>query len=227
MLFAADAHLSADAPARNARFFAFLDGAARRARALFLLGDIFDVWVGDDDDTPPAAEAKAALAALTAAGVPVFIQRGNHDFLLGGRFMRDTGCSLLPDEYVLETDGGRWLLTHGDQFAADPVYQRYRRWRPLLSAAAVVLSLPMRRRLAGKLGAVSNTAPEALDDAKCVAALRRRRCSAMIFGHLHGRGDSRLLQGGGGELRCFCLPDWEGAPGYAELDGGQVRFIDA
>ncbi len=104
-LFASDLHLDSEAPWAIDAFLAFLDGPARQADALYLLGDLFEVWVGDDDDNPDNARACAGLARLSASGVAVYVLHGNRDFLLGEAFAKRTGVKLLPDPVLLDLYG--------------------------------------------------------------------------------------------------------------------------
>jgi UDP-2,3-diacylglucosamine hydrolase len=127
-LFVSDLHLDAAWPEVTAQFLAFLRDEARGARALYILGDLFEVWIGDDDPDPARREVVGALRALTGSGVPCFVMHGNRDFMLGERFCRDTGCRLLDDGTIVELDGERALLMHGDSLCTDDVsYQRLRR----------------------------------------------------------------------------------------------------
>ena len=230
ILIAADVHLAANRDESNARFFRFLAETARDARLLFILGDLFDVWTGDDDDSPLAMMTKSALATLTVAGVPVFIQRGNRDFLLGTRFIRDTGCTLLPDEYVLIANSSRWLLTHGDALTKDPAYQRYRRWgRPPLAAAAGVMPRRWRQRLAARMrqGSRGGVQQAVFDAVATAARLRRHGCHNLVHGHFHLATES-CWEDGGDRFRRFSLPDWNDAcGGYAALQNGVLSFAQA
>src|SRR6476659_7246939 len=127
-LFLSDLHLAPERPAASAAFHAFTRGPARAAAAVYILGDLFDAWIGDDQLRDPfAADIAASLRALTVAGVPVHIARGNRDFLLGEAFARATGAALLPDELVVEAGGARLVVLHGDLLCTGDVdYQRYR-----------------------------------------------------------------------------------------------------
>ena len=224
-LFVADVHLAEDEPRRSERFFAFLR-FARGCRGLFVLGDLFDVWLGDDDSSALATETRAALAELTGSRTPVFVQRGNRDFLLGMRFMRKTGCSLLPDWYPLEAAGGRWLLTHGDLLSGD---RRYHRWRrvcrnPLVTGVFSMLSMERRRGIARRLRSHSNRArvEETVDEGRVGECLARYRCQTVIHGHFHD-----AVAGTAGVARSHvCLPDWERAAGYGEMTGEGLVLRD-
>src|SRR5271167_2440660 len=129
-LFISDLHLAPERPELVAAFHAFVSGRARGAAALYVLGDLFDVWLGDDQlKEPLAAGVAAALRALSASGTPVYLQRGNRDFLLGERFARAAGATLLPDAVVHDLHGTATLIMHGDQLCTDDV--DYQRWRTL------------------------------------------------------------------------------------------------
>src|SRR5262245_24646134 len=104
-LFASDLHLDSEAPWAIDAFLGFLAGPARGAEALYLLGDLFEVWVGDDDDSPDHARTCAGLKTLADSGVPVYVIHGNRDFLLGADFERRTGAKLLPDPVLVDLYG--------------------------------------------------------------------------------------------------------------------------
>ena len=129
LLFASDIHLSAHRPAAVAAFADFLAGPVRRAERLYLLGDVFDLWLGDDDHRAPHPEVEAALADTVSAGVPVDLIRGNHDFLIGDAFAARTGCRLVDEPHVIEVMGERAVLLHGDTLCTrDVEYQAFRRY---------------------------------------------------------------------------------------------------
>ena len=125
--FASDLHLDPSTPEIAARFLRFLAGPVQGARSLFLLGDLFEAWIGDDDPEPAHREVIAALAALAAAGTLVYVMRGNRDFMLGERFCREAGAILLDDPAILTVAGERIVLSHGDGLCVDDrAYQRLR-----------------------------------------------------------------------------------------------------
>ena len=127
-LFISDLHLDATTPAAIELFLSFLHKEAAACDSLYILGDLFETWIGDDDDEPARMRIRAALRELTAGGVPWFIQHGNRDFLLGAGFMAASGCRLLPDPCELQFGGRRFVLTHGDLLCTrDRRYQRFRR----------------------------------------------------------------------------------------------------
>ena len=148
-LFVSDLHLDAAEPATIELFLRFLATEARRASALYILGDLFEAWVGDDDPDPAKRRVVDALHACTSSGVPCYALHGNRDFLLGERFERETGVRLITDGTRLELNGEASLVMHGDTLCTDDhSYQRLRRIvrQPLLQW--LVLRLPLGRRLA-------------------------------------------------------------------------------
>src|SRR6185436_13369492 len=150
-LFASDLHLDSEAPWAIDAFLAFLAGPARSAEALYLLGDLFEVWVGDDDDSPDHVRTCAGLKSLADSGVAVYVIHGNRDFLLGGDFAHRTGVKLLPDPVLVDLYGVPTLLSHGDVFCTeDPSYQQLRSIvrRPRFQQRFLGLPLEARRKLA-------------------------------------------------------------------------------
>ena len=126
-LFISDLHLDGAYPAAIAQFEAFLAGPARAAEALYILGDLFESWVGDDDDDPDRLRVCQALRQLSRAGIACHVCHGNRDFLLGAGFAARTGCRILADPMIVERYGERVLLTHGDVLCTDDTaYQRLR-----------------------------------------------------------------------------------------------------
>jgi UDP-2,3-diacylglucosamine hydrolase len=217
VMLLSDLHLpDGDSPLRKA-FVDFIDGPARSAAAVYLLGDIFEYWVGDDVGLPAYALEIKALRRLTTHGVPVFIIVGNRDFLLGDRFSAVTGAQLLPDPVVVEIAGKRTLLTHGDLLCtADSGYQRWRRFSRARFFQRLFLRLPSNWRLAiaGSLRAKSRDAtvrkaddildvePEAVGQ-----ALRDHAVDCIIHGHTHRPAD-HALRIDGRTRRRFVLADW-------------------
>jgi UDP-2,3-diacylglucosamine hydrolase len=193
--FASDLHLDPSTPEIAARFLRFLAGPVRGARALYLLGDLFEAWLGDDDPEPAHRAAIAAIAEVAASGTLVYAMRGNRDFLLGERFCSDSGAILLEDPAVVTVAGTRVLLTHGDGLCTDD--RAYQRLRALVRDARVRraferLPLEARRRLAGEARAGSRehlaTAASYITDVnpEAVAALfEASGVATIVHGHTH------------------------------------------
>jgi len=216
-LFVSDLHLDAASPEIARQFHAFLAGDARSAAALYILGDLFEAWLGDDDPDPAARSTVAALRALVDAGVPCFVMHGNRDFLIGERFCRETGATLLEDDTVVEVHGERVLLMHGDALCTDDVsYQRLRRIvrNPVVRWIFRHMTLEQRRALARKMRAgsrehVGMTAPEIMDvNAAAVAqAFRAAGVRTLIHGHTH-RPAVHEIEVDGVPSRRIVLGDW-------------------
>ena len=120
ILFISDLHLSPRSPGATALFLRFLAGRARQAEALYILGDLFEVWIGDDGiDDPYHARIVAALRAASDAGLRIFVQHGNRDFLIGQGFADAAGVRLLPDPYDLQLPEWSFVLSHGDALCLD------------------------------------------------------------------------------------------------------------
>lgn len=223
-LFISDLHLSADRPETLDLFLGFLAGRARSAQRLYILGDLFDAWIGDDDDAPPGPAVRAALRALTDAGTACGLMRGNRDFLLGGAFARDTGCTLLRDPSRIDLDGTPTLLMHGDLLCTDDVaYQRFRRrmrnplvqslilWKPLATRRAIAAEYRRKSSAAtaGKPEQIMDVNPGTVD-----AYLRRHRARNLIHGHTHRPADHAWTLDGHPASR-LVLAEWH--PDGAEV----------
>ena len=148
ILFLSDLHLSLEKPEITRRFLNFLEHRAKQAQAIYILGDLFDTWIGDDDFMPPNNKIRHQLKQLTDSGVPVFLQQGNRDFLLGNRFAQQTGVTLLDDYAVINLHGTPTLLTHGDLLCTDDLaYQAFRAKSHTPEWQNNVLSKPLLLRL--------------------------------------------------------------------------------
>ncbi|HET7202028.1 MAG TPA: UDP-2,3-diacylglucosamine diphosphatase [Steroidobacteraceae bacterium] len=217
-LLVSDLHLDPAAPAIARQFLAFLEEeATRQARALYILGDLFEAWLGDDDASPAARQIVAALRALTDAGVPCYFMHGNRDFLVGRRFAAETGCTLLEDGTVVDLHGERVLLMHGDVLCtADTSYQRLRRIlrNPVVHFTLRHLPLATRARLGRKLRAgsrmhVGSTAAEIMDvtPETVVDTMRRAGVRTLVHGHTH-RPAIHTFELDGQPARRIVLGDW-------------------
>jgi UDP-2,3-diacylglucosamine hydrolase len=148
-LFISDLHLEADRPEIGEQFFNFLDGEAKDAEALYILGDFFEAWVGDDDPDEYYASIKKALRALVDHGVPVYFMHGNRDFMIGEKFASETGVTILPDPCPAEFYGKQVLLSHGDALCIDDIeYQKVRAMTRSPEWQAAILAKPLEERLA-------------------------------------------------------------------------------
>jgi UDP-2,3-diacylglucosamine hydrolase len=218
-LFVSDLHLDAEAPSAVEQFCAFLRTEAVGSDALYILGDLFEYWIGDDDDEPVRTRVSAALRELTRGGVPCFVQHGNRDFLLGSRFMDRSGCQLLPDPAVREFGGKRFVLTHGDALCtADRSYQRFRRLvrTGLLQLCWRAVPLALRRWTAARVrrhsrAHTSRQASSIMDVTPAAVAglLHATRGDCLVHGHTHRPGVHQL-QVDGRTCTRIVLGDWHG-----------------
>jgi UDP-2,3-diacylglucosamine hydrolase len=234
-LFISDLHLSETRPAANEAFFSFIEGKARTAEALYILGDLFESWVGDDDLAEPFNSLIAGfLRGLSQKGVKLRLMHGNRDFLFGERFCEATGAQLLEDPAVLPLGGVQTLLMHGDTLCTGDIdYQDWRRvarsaeWqREFLSRplpARREISLDLREKSIAATGAKPMDIMDVADSA-VREALRGHGASRLIHGHTHRPGRHELELDG---RRCerWVLPDWYGRGGYLEIAGGAPRLV--
>ena len=234
-LFISDLHLAEERAAANEQFIAFLEGKARSAAALYILGDFFEYWIGDDDlDAPFNAVVAGLLRGLTRGGVPVYLMHGNRDFLLGEAFCRATGSVLLPDPTVADIMGERILLLHGDTLCTDDHdYQDWRRVARSSEWQAEFLARPREERRSIVLGlrekskAVVQAKPADIMDVNegaVVQALREHGVRRLVHGHTHrpGRHEHTV---DGRHCERWVLPDWYAAGGYLEIGAGRPRLV--
>lgn len=219
-LFISDLHLDGSRPDITAQFLELLEHEARQARALYILGDLFEAWIGDDDPDPDKRRVVAALRSLRDAGVECFLMHGNRDFLIGARFCRETGAHLLADGTVIDLYGRAVLLMHGDLLCTDDhAYQRLRRIvrNPLVQFALRRLSLRQRQRLAQRMregskehiASLDEAAPQIMD-VNAAAVLRtfaRYGVDCMIHGHTHRPAIHEINVDGRRAIR-IVLGDW-------------------
>lgn len=218
-LFISDLHLSEERPQLTAAFFAFLKDKAATCDELYILGDFFDAWIGDDDDRPLAEEVAQALKNLASSGVQIFFQHGNRDFLLGEDYAARCGMQLLPALHIIEREGRRYLLAHGDQFCTEDV--AYQQFRALVRDAAwqqEFLAKPIaeRRAIAEQLRAKSKEAnsmkAEDIMDvtpSEIINVLIEQQCNTLIHGHTHRPARHSLTLPNGSAAERIVLSDWE------------------
>ncbi len=204
--FASDLHLDPSTPGIAARFLRFLAGPVRGSHSLFLLGDLFEAWVGDDDPEPAHREVIAAIAGVARAGTLVFVMRGNRDFLVGGQFCTDSGAVLLEDPAIVTIAGAPALLSHGDGLCVDD--HAYQKLRALVRdegvrAGFARLPIDARRRLATEAREGSRkhlaNAVDYITDVNQPAVetlMRDAGVALMIHGHTHRPGIHRFESGG-------------------------------
>ncbi len=238
-LFISDLHLSAKTPGITQRFQSFLSERAPRADALYILGDLFDIWLGDDDETPPIPEILTALRRLNENTTRLFLMHGNRDFLIGERFVEASGCTLLDDPARLDIEGIPTLLMHGDLLCSDDgEYRKARRWLRSEAFATEFLSksLPARATAAAdyrrRSGEATSLLPADILDVNQETVeeyLRRQDVKQLIHGHTHCP-EIHLFQLDGQPAQRIVLSDWheecEGRGAYLRVDDeGRIEQI--
>ena len=227
-LFISDLHLCAQRPALTALFLDFLRGRATHADALYILGDLFEYWIGDD----AAADAEfaaviAGLRTLTQTGVPVYVMHGNRDFLLDEEFSKITGCRLLLDPTLIDLYGTPVLLMHGDTLCTDDVdYQNFRRivrdpqWiKKFLAQSRDQRNAVVRDLRATSKAAMAEKPPDIMDvnPAAVETVMRSHRVHHLIHGHTHRPAQHDLLLNGQPARRTV-LGDWYEQGSVLECD---------
>jgi UDP-2,3-diacylglucosamine hydrolase len=239
-LFISDLHLDAERPQVTARFLRFLREDARGADALYILGDLFEAWVGDDDPSQTGAVVADGVRALVDASVPVHFMRGNRDFLLGRGYAARAGITLLPDPAVVLVDGRPVLLMHGDTLCTgDTAYQAFRaqtrdpRWQaqflaqPLaarlaFAAQARTASRAHQAGLQDRMESITDVAPAAVHD-----AFVRYGIDTLVHGHTH-RPAVHALDVDGRACRRIVLGDWyeQGSVLRMDASGATLQTLD-
>lgn len=218
ILLISDLHLQEERPDITRAFLAFLGGRARAAEALYILGDFFEAWIGDDAMSPYQSSICEALRALSDSGTKIFLMHGNRDFLLGRAFCRQAGCTLLKDPTVVRLNDEPVLLMHGDSLCTrDEGYMRLRRVlrNPLTLFILRHLPLSTRHKLARKLRSESRaqTRMKANDIVDVTPdevprVMLQHGVSTLIHGHTH-RPAIHKLQVGDLAARRIVLGDWD------------------
>lgn len=234
VLFISDLHLDASRPAITRLFIQFLQQSASQAQALYILGDLFEAWVGDDTLCPEDSVI-SELRALSAATIPVYVIRGNRDFLLGEDFSHATGALLLDDMNRIELDGMPVLLLHGDTLCTDDIeYQRFRAMVRDPQWQAEFLAKPRTERLAYAAQArhestqrnrriedtLLDVTPETV---YCV--LREQGVRHMIHGHTHRPAVHRFELDGAPAQR-IVLGDWHDQGSLLHCENGCWRLLE-
>ena len=218
ILLISDLHLEEERPDITRAFLHFLEQRASQAQALYILGDFFEVWIGDDAMSPFQHSVATALRRIADQGTRIYLMHGNRDFLLGRRFCREAGCELLRDPAVVELHGERTLLMHGDSLCTrDSHYMRLRRVLRNPLSLFILRNLPLatRRKLARKLRSESRMQTRMKADAivdvtaeEIPRVLAAHRARTLVHGHTH-RPATHLLEVDGQPARRIVLGDWD------------------
>ena len=230
ILLISDLHLQEERPDITGAFLAFLQEQAKQAQALYILGDFFEVWIGDDAISPFQRSIAEALRAVANAGTHIFFMHGNRDFLIGRDFCQLAGCQLLDDPSVVRLANKPVLLMHGDSLCtSDRSYIRLRRVlrNPLILFILRNLPLRTRQRLAGDLRQKSraSTRMKASDITdvnpdEVTLVMKQHQVQTLIHGHTHrpavhplGEGKQRIVLG-----------DWDTQGWYIEIDQTDINL---
>jgi len=228
--FISDLHLAIERRETLALFEHFLQYYPQDGDRLYILGDLFDVWIGDDDDAELADRVRHALRQVSQRGVAVFIQRGNRDLIMGKRLTRDCGATLLRDCHVTTVAGQQTLLMHGDLLCTDDIgYQKMRRRfrNPLFQWIMLRKSLDERRRIVAdyrrRSGEAKALKPSDIMDVNPDTVLRyleRYRVHQLLHGHTHRPATHRHTLADGSVATRIVLPEWQGDSVSAWMDDG-------
>jgi UDP-2,3-diacylglucosamine hydrolase len=232
-LLISDLHLEPSRPGMLEAFERLLAGPARTAEQVYILGDLFEAWVGDDDDEPLADRVALALRGLADTGTDIAFQHGNRDFLLGAAYAMRCGMRLLPEVAVEPIEGLPTLLLHGDTLCLDdtaylafraqvrsPAWQIAFLARPLVErrAFAAAARAESARHTAGLAPVLTDVSPAA-----AVEAMRHHGVTRLIHGHTH-RPALHVVADRGGVLQRCVLPDWYGVAAGLWLRGFEIEF---
>ncbi len=234
-LFISDLHLEDSHSATTGWLLDFLSGPARTADALYILGDLFEYWIGDDALTVTARQVAKATSALNAAGVPCYFMHGNRDFLLGEAYAAQAGLELLPDALLVDLYGTPTLLLHGDTLCTDDTeYQLFRQQsrNPKWQAHILALSAEERLQLArsARDASIAHTGSISMDimdvnENAVRDAFNEYRVKRMIHGHTHRPAVHKHRLEDGSEAERIVLSDWYTAGSYLRVNVDQVESI--
>lgn len=233
-LFIADLHLQTEEPAITAGFLRFLRGEAKSADALYILGDLFEAWIGDDDPNPLHRETADAIHALVDSGVPCYFIHGNRDFLIGKRYARESGMTLLPEEQVLDLYGRKVLIMHGDTLCTDDTgYLAFRAkvHTPWIQKVFLALPLFIRNRIAARMRAGSKAANSSksmtimdVNPQAVVRVMEKHDVQWLIHGHTH-RPDVHFLIANGEPAHRVVLGAWHTEGSMVKVTPEGVELI--
>ena len=234
-LFISDLHLEDSRPLTTGWLLEFLDGPAREAEAVYILGDLFEYWIGDDALSATALRVAEAGAALTASGVPCYFMHGNRDFLLGNAYASQLGMALLPEVQVIDLYGTPTLLLHGDSLCTDDVeYQAFRQQsrHPAWQAAVLAMSVEERLQMARTARDASKSHTESIsteimdvNDSEVRASFQKHGVRRMIHGHTHRPAVHSYELDDGIVAQRIVLADWYAEGSYLSVTADSVDSI--
>lgn len=231
-----DIHLSPDRPVVTRAFNRFLERLPDDVGELFILGDLFEMWIGDDDPSNFSQAVLETIRGVSRSGVRTYFQAGNRDFLVGHKFSRETGCKLLPDYILQNIRGQEILLTHGDLLCTDDIeYQKFRDRIQSRLSLWILKHLPLktRQKIAAKVWSVSKEATQNksenimdVNDDEVCNKLREFNAQIMIHGHTH-RPALQNIEVDGKHAQRYTLGDWETKLWWIEVDEDSVELKSA
>jgi len=233
-LFIADLHLSEQHPKITETFYSFLKSNNSNVDALYILGDLFEVWIGDDEHTPLMDEVAQKLTAYSNSnGIPIYYIHGNRDFMIGKKYAKQSSMQLLPEHYALDLYGKRVLLMHGDTLClADKNYQKMRKviHNPLLQFVFNLLPLHFRKKIGWKIRSASqskkvhkNNNVMAVTQSEVERLLLKHNCQTLIHGHTHQVAEHRFDLNGTNYLR-YDVGDWFTNYSYLEVTSKDTQL---
>ena len=233
-LFISDIHLCEQRPDISQAFVEFCNHRATKASHLYILGDLCDAWLGDDDNRPLAELLQQQLLMLYKRGVKVFIMVGNRDFLMGNEFSKACNCELLPDPSVIKLYNQSILLMHGDSMCtADKEYMSFRQVirDPVMQQTLLNKPLSERRAIANMLreksrSANATKAEDIMDvtSSEVIKAFKRHGVDVLIHGHTHRPAVHQIETNDELELKRYVLGDWDSKGWYIKAQQNQISL---
>ena len=233
--FIADLHLSKNRPDITACFLSFLQNDAVNANSLYILGDLFEYWIGDDDHSPLTNDIAQGLSALAQRGVAIYFIHGNRDFLLGQKFAQRCSMTLLPELAEIDIQGQKAIILHGDTLCTRDVdYQAFRKKSRRWWWQAIIKSLPLffRRKIAEnyRKQSAESTALKPQDimdvtEEEVVKSLEKHRCQLMIHGHTHRPAIHDILANNQPAQR-IVLGDWYEQGSWLKISNKKIEILN-
>ncbi|MFW5451475.1 MAG: UDP-2,3-diacylglucosamine diphosphatase [Methylophagaceae bacterium] len=234
-LFISDLHLRPDDKERIELTAHFLKTATKGIESLYILGDLFNTWLGDDVVPTEFSPLIEQLQQLHNANIKTYLMVGNRDFMIGKDFAKQTACELLPDSYIIDLYGTKTLLLHGDTLCIDDIsYQRFRLWSRTKLFRWIIHHLPTRyrQRISNKIKQKSSEQKQSkssmimdVNKSEVVAVMEQFNVTQLIHGHTHRPAIHQLKIGGQTATR-IVLGDWDNEISYLKCDVQQYQLID-
>jgi UDP-2,3-diacylglucosamine hydrolase len=237
LIFISDLHLSPATPKHNQLFFELLSKWQGQIDGLYILGDFFDYWLGDDDDNYFISAIRTQLKQFSLH-TPIYFRGGNHDFAVGKKFAKQCGMQLIPDMHTLKVAGNTILLSHGDTFCTlDVGYQKMKRILQNPLVMFILRKIPLKLRyklkesLENKSHATTNSKPDyhyMVVNESVINYATQANANIIIHGHTHRPGNYSLSCKNATLIQRHEIPDWQDRPpgGYIQLNDDQINIIE-